>query len=198
MKLVQNIVESLENFLGRIVSTVSPQPMAQMGFGPNRVVVEVRRALRDDSGIVLRDVDGNVLYSDEVEIYENHNVTCNAGLDAAKDRLFNPATSETVAKYIALSESNDAPSAAHTVMADEITQSGLERAAATYSTSGCSTGECILSNDFTATGSFSSVQLMALFDASSAGDMYFEATITSVALESGDQLTAKWDKITLS
>ena len=167
-----------------------------MGFGPNRVTVEVRRALRDDFGKCLRSPDGDVIYSEEIELYKNHNVTCNAGLEAAKDRLFNTATSETVAKYIVLSESNDVPAAAHTLVADEITVNGLERAAADYTSGG--TGVCVLDKTFTATGSFSNVQLMGLLDAASTGDLYFEATFTSVALESGDQLTAKWDTITLS
>lgn len=167
-----------------------------IGFGPNHIIVEVQRAIRDEEGKCLRDFEGKVVYHDALEIYENWNVTCTAGLNAAKDRLFNSATAQTVANYIALSESNDTPAAAHTVIADEITVSGLSRATAAYTAGGA--GVCDLSKTFTATGSLSTVQLMGLFDASSAGDLYFEATFTSVALESGDTLTAKWDTITLS
>lgn len=192
-------MERARNWLAGFARQEPEEPMAKVGLEAKNITIEVRRALRDPvTRECLRDADGNVLYSEEVEIIKNHNLTCNAGLDAAKDRLFNSATAETVAYYIALSESNDVPDATHTTLADEITQSGLARAGATYGVTGCSTGECILSNQFTATGSFSTVRLMALFDAAAAGDMYFEATFTSVALESGDQLTAKWDKITLS
>ena len=171
----------------------------QMHIGPNRVVLEVRRAKRDPkTRLALRDEDGNVIYNEEVEVYENHNVTNNTGLEAAKDRLFNTATAQTVAKYIALSESTGAPNATHTLLAAEITLSGLARAEGTYSVVDCSTGQCILSKTFTATATVAAAQLMALFDVASAGDMYFEATFTPVALESDDQLTAKWDKISLS
>lgn len=170
-------------------------PMAKLGFGPNAVVVEVRRAKRNpETRECLFGEDGNILYHEEVEVLTNRNLTCNAGLEAAKAHLF--STAGTIAKYIALSESTTAPSASATTLPGEITQNGLTRSAATYSGDG--TGVCDLSKTFTATGSFSAVQLMGLFDASSAGNMYFEATFTAVALESGDQLTAKWDPITLS
>lgn len=173
---------------------IAPEPMARLGFGPNRVKIQIARAMRDDSGKCLRDKEGNVLYHDEIEEYENENVTCSMGLEAAKAHLFN--TAGAIAKYIVLSESNDAPDAAHTVVADEITVSGLARAAATYSGNG--TGVCSLAKQFTATGSFSTVQLMGLLDAATTGNLYFEATFTSCALESGDTITASWDTITLS
>lgn len=188
-------MERIRSIFGR--EPKAEGPMGQLGFGPNRVVVEVRRAKRDPiTRKCLLDEDGNVLYEEELEVYESHNVTCNTGLEAAKDRLFNTATAQTVAKYIAVSESSATPAAADTDLDAEITQNGLARAAADYTSGG--TGVCDLSNTFTATGSFSTVQLMGLFDVASAGDMYFEATFTAVALESGDQLTAKWDPITLS
>jgi len=74
----------------------------------------------------------------------------------------------------------------------------LSRAEGTYSVSGCGVGECILSKVFTASATHTDVQLMGLFDAASTGDLYFEAIVTPCTLISGDQLTAKWDKITLS
>jgi len=191
MKIWKNIL--------KLVSRATPQPMAKVGFGPNHVRIEVRRAKRDpNTRLAIRGPNNEILYEEELEIYENHNVTNNTGLEAAKDRLFNTATTQTVAKYIALSESTGAPAATHTVLAAEITLSGLARAEGTYSVVDCGTGQCILSKTFTATATVAAAQLMGLFDAASAGDMYFEATFTPVALESDDQLTAKWDKIALS
>jgi len=187
----------LPNLLG--LFRPKTKPMARMGFGPNRVVVEVRRAIRDPvTKLSVKDEAGKVIYSPELEVQENHNITTYMGLEAAKDRLFNSATAQTVAYYIALSESNDTPAVGDTQVADEITLSGLARATATYSVAGCTTGECILSNAFTATASIAGVCLMGLLDAASTGDLYFYATFTSVALESDDQLTAKWDKIALT
>jgi len=170
----------------------------KMHFGPNRVITEVRRALRDDEGNPLYDEHGDVMYSDRVERFENFNIACSTGLDAAKDRLFNNATTQTIAEYIALTLNTAAPAAASTLLAAEITGSGLARALATYSVAGCTWGECILSKTFTANATVTAVVKMALLDAAAAGDLYFEATIASVSLESADQLTAKWDKITLS
>lgn len=190
-------MEIFGKILNRLLGAT--QPMAHVGFGPNHVRLEVRRAKRDpESRLAIRDAEGRIVYEEELEIYENHNVTNTTGLLAAKDRLFNTATAQTVAKYIGLSESAGAPNATHTLLAAEITLSGLARAEATYSVAACADGECILSKTFTATATVAAAQLMGLFDASSAGDMYFEATFTPVALESDDQLTAKWDKITLS
>jgi len=190
------LMEKIWDFLA---PETTPKPMAQIGFGPNHVRIEVRRAKRDPiTRESLLDADGQVIYHEDVEVYENWNVTCTAGLNAARDRLFNSATTETTAHYIALSSSTASPAAADTELDAEITQSGLARAAGTYTTSGCSDGECIVQNTFTAEDTLTDVQLMGLFDAASAGDMYFEATFTAVSLESDDQLTAKWDKITLS
>lgn len=188
--------------LGKLFGGAGKNPTQKMHIGPNKVEITVRRAKRDPvSRVALRDTEGNIIYEEELEVYQNHNVTNNTGLLAAKDRLFNGSTTQTVAQYIALSEDAGAPNATHTLLTGEITLSGLARAVATYSTAGCGDGECILSKTFTATASIAGVRLMGLFDVTGApptGDMYFEATFTPVALESDDQLTAKWDKITLS
>lgn len=177
---------------------MKPEEKHKLGLKANRVVIEIRRAKKDKDGNTIRDAQGNVVYHDKIERYENHNVTCTAGINAARDRLFNSATSETTAHYIALTEDTAAPAAADTELASEITLSGLARAAGTYSTAGCSDGECIVSKTFTATANVSAVVKMGLFDDSSAGTMYFEATIASASLVTDDQLTAKWDKITVA
>ncbi len=185
-----------------------------MGFGPNRIVFEIRRAKRGDVPLLdeqgqieydktgnmlfeaLRDENGNILYYDETEILESNNLSCNAGLEAAKDRLFNSGTSETTAHFIALSCSTDTPLATWTEIPAEITTGGLARAAATYNSGG--TGICDLSKAFTASATHTDVQLIGLLNAAAAGDLYFAGTITPATLISGDQLTAKWDPITLS
>jgi len=167
-------------------------------FGPNRVVVEVRRAIRNLDGTPAVDPNGNIKYYPDVLILESKNLTTNAGLDAAKDRLFNPSTTQTIARYIALSSSTHTPDTLDTTLDEEIVSGGLERAAGAYNVTGCDIGEAIIENTFTATATHENVRLMALFDASSSGDLYFEATIALVTLNNGDQLIAKWDKITLS
>ena len=129
----------------------------------------------------------------------NHNITVNAALNWAKDRLFNPSTSEVVAKYLAVSTNTGAGFAAgDTSLADEVTDSGLARAAGTYSVAGCSTGECILYHQWTVTGT-KAIKSMGLFDETGppvAGNLVFEAAIDEVNVINGDLLTGKWDKIT--
>jgi len=169
-----------------------------MRFGPNRVITEIRRAKRNEFGEPLRGADGQILYKDSVERHVNYNITVTAALLAAKDRLFNTATAQTVAQYIALSCSTHTPVVGDTTLDAEIAAGGLERAAGTYSVAGCGNGECILSHEFTASATHTDVQLMGLFDAAAVGDLYFEAVITLATLISGDKITAKWDKITMS
>lgn len=178
----------------------TPKPMGEMGFGPNFVSVDIRRArwIDKERGIPLTDPDGNILYEEKVEHQENHNLTCYTAWSGAKDRLFNTATANGVAKYIALTADAGAPSSTDTLLASEITLSGFARAAAAYYTTACGTGECILQSVFTATANSSAIVKMGLLDAASAGNLYFEATIVSATLVTGDTLTAQWNKITVS
>lgn len=173
-------------------------PRASMKIGPNRVSFEIRRAKRDRDNQSLRDPDGNVLYEEKTEMYENHNITCNTALSGAKDRLFNSATAAGITNFIVLSEGTGAMAATDTRIEAEISASGLARATAAYSVAACAAGECILSKTFTATANVAAVVKMGLLDAAAAGNLYFEATIVTVSLVTDDQLTAKWDKITLS
>jgi len=190
--------ERLTKVLG--MKEPEPAPMGRIGIGPNGVEWQIRRAkwVDKERGIPLFDAEGNRLYEEKLEIYKNHNITCNTALSGAKDRLFNSATTAGITNFIVLSEGTGAMAATDTKIEAEITLSGLARATAAYSVGGCATGECILSKTFTATANVAAVVKMGLLDAASAGNLYFEATIVSVSLVTDDQLTAKWDKITLS
>jgi hypothetical protein len=171
---------------------------ASMKFGANRAVFEIQRAERNEDGEPIRDEFGRIRYNKKIELHESHNITVTAALLAAKDRLFNPATSNPVADYIALSMDTHTPVVGDTTLLNEITTNGLQRALATYSVAGCGSGECILSKQFTAGATFNNVQLMGLFDAPTGGNLYFEATIALASLLVGDLLTGKWDKCTIS
>jgi hypothetical protein len=172
----------------------------KMGLGPNYVAFDIRRAkwIDKENNIPMLDAEGKVMYEDEVEHHENHNLTCYTAWSGAKDRLFNSATAAAVANYIALSESTSAPASTDTLLQTEITLSGLARATAAYYTTACGTGECILYKVFTATANVTAVVKMGLLDASSAGNLYFEATIASAGLVTNDTLTCSWNKITVS
>jgi hypothetical protein len=176
------------------------KPMGEMSFGPNFVSWDVRRArwIDKERGIPLTDSDGNVLYEEKTEHYENHNLTCYTAWSGTKDRMFNSATTVAVANYIVLSADGGAPASTDTLVASEITQSGLARATAAYYTTACGTGECILQKVFTATANVTGVVKMGLLDAAAAGNLYFEATIVSCTLVTNDTLTAQWNKITVS
>lgn len=116
------------------------------------------------------------------------NLRTNVGIDYAADSLGKSASRPAVAEYIALTENGTAPAAGDTTLTSEITTNGLARAVATYAHTGSATSYT-LAKQFTASGTFTTVQKDGIFNAASSGTMFLEATFTAVALISGDQLT---------
>lgn len=101
-------------------------------------------------------------------------------------------------KYIALSTSSLTPAATDTTLSGETSNSGVAR---TLGTQGSYTGPSSLdgaasytvSNTFTCGATPTTVQSSALFDASSAGNMFAEANFSgSAALTNGMQLQVVW------
>lgn len=93
------------------------------------------------------------------------------------------------ANWLALSSNAGGASAAHTSLAGEIVVNGLQRAQCTTRSHIAGTNVTTLSKTFTASGSFTAVQLGALFNASSSGVECHEFTFASTDLNSGDQIT---------
>jgi hypothetical protein len=92
-------------------------------------------------------------------------------------------------KWISLSTSASAPSAAWTQIPTEITTGGLARAAGTYASTG--DGIWTISYQFTASETHTAVQLVGFQWAITPldGDLAWSDTITPVTLNSGDKLT---------
>jgi len=98
--------------------------------------------------------------------------------------------------YIALSSNSDGASISDTVIADEITTNGLERAQGTI-TQPTNTDTSFIAKTFTATDTHTDVQLVGLLTAASIGTLVREAEITAVTLSANDELLVTW-QISLS
>ena len=141
-------------------------------------VTVVKNAGKDDEQILCKN---------------KHNLLTNAGRDYfhAQDYT-NTSAGGVGVNFIALSENSGGAAAGHTAVAGEISTNGLARALASTRTHSSGTNTTTLQNTFTASGSFSAVQLSGLLNAGSSGTLGHEATFTSVALVSGDTLQVTW------
>jgi len=123
------------------------------------------------------------------------NLTTNVGVNMARRQLHDPsyAAATTVAQYVAVSTDSTAPASTDTSLASEQTTNGLARAAATYS-SLSGTGAWQLQITMTYTGSSAiTITKSAIFDAASAGNMYYEVLLSpSATLNDGDAIILTW------
>ena len=150
-------------------------------YHPNQTTI-VKKELPKYKAIVQ-------VYKNGKLVAETHNLLTNIGKEFVEDQLTNPSTNAT--KYISLSSVASDCSASATVLANEITTSGLARAEGTVTDSG--TGNFTVEKTFVATGSVSDVQVAGLNWYSSGDDNLFAcATFTSVNLEANDELTIRW------
>ena len=131
--------------------------------------------------------------SEEILCENKHNLLTNAGRDYfhAQDYT-NTSAGGIGVNYIALSENSSGAAAGHTEVAGEINSGGLTRVQASTRTHSSGTNTTTLQQTFTASATFSAVQLSGLLNAASTGTLGHEATFTSVALVSGDTLQVTW------
>ena len=135
--------------------------------------------------VTVTDKDGNVKFYDE-----GHNTFTNAGKDHVKLFLGNSAQAgEPAAYYIAVGNGT-APGAASTTLDSEIAESGLTRAAGTYTSTG--TGAWKLEKVFSVTGTVNSINSTALLNASSSGTMFAGDTFANTNVQNGDSLNITW------
>jgi hypothetical protein len=116
------------------------------------------------------------------------NLRVNVGIDFVADSLSKTSGRPAAADFMALSENGTAIAAGDTTIASEISTNGLARAAATYAHTGSATSYT-LQKQFTASGSFSTVQKDGILNAASSGTLFVASLFTAAALISGDQLT---------
>ena len=129
---------------------------------------------------------------EEILCKNKRNLLTNAGRDYFHDQCYkNTSAGGAGCNFIALSENSSGASATHTAVANEITTNGLARAISSPSHS-TGTNTTTLTKTFTASGSFTAVQLSGILNASSGGTLGNEATFTSVALVTGDTLAVTW------
>lgn len=131
---------------------------------------------------------------------EKLNPVFNSRVDAGalwQAGIMGNATGAASAQYIALT--NTAITIAHgdTTLSGEITTNGLGRAIAAYGSytapaSLNASASYILSKTFTCATAPQACQAAGLFNASSAGSLFVEATFTQVSLQIGDSININW------
>lgn len=93
------------------------------------------------------------------------NLIVTTGLNALKDRMFNPATTQTFFGYMAIGTGATAETAGDTALGTE-----SRRAATSYAAGG--TGVCVISRVFAADGTARTYNEAGLFDLNAAGVMF--------------------------
>jgi len=138
--------------------------------------------------LVCRDKDGNLKWE-----HKGKNIITNAGLAAIAGLVGNTG-SVTAFSYIALGTSSTAVAAGDTTLGAEITDTGLQRAAATVSrtTTTAANDTLRFAKTFTATGS-KTVEEVGIFNASSSGVLLGHLLTGSKALQNTDTLTVTYD-----
>lgn len=126
------------------------------------------------------DGQGNILSYEKT-----HNILTDAGKNWLRDLIGNWAGGTTAMKYIAVGNGT-APASGSTTLNAEITDCGLARASATYTSIG--TGNWSQGYLWTSSCNNEVVNTTALFNASSTGTMFMGDSFTSVTLQNTHQL----------
>ena len=130
--------------------------------------------------------------NEQILCKNKHNLLTNAGRDYFHAQCYtNTSAGGVGCNFIALSENSSGAAAGHTAVAGEINSGGLSRAISSP-THNSGTNFTTLVKTFTASATFSAVQLCGILNAASSGTLGHEATFTSVALVSGDTLQVTW------
>lgn len=121
--------------------------------------------------------------------------TCNVVTSAGKAQLalLGGDSTATPFTYIAVGTSATAVTAADTTLTAEVVDTGLQRAAGTFTrtTTTVANDTYKLTKTFTATGS-KTIEEVGVFNASSAGTMLSHSLTTTKSLASGDQLVIEY------
>jgi len=149
--------------------------VAERARGPGR---ERPMAMRADWDLELVGPDGDVKARRRFK-----NLIVNAGLNRAKDRLFNPATLATVFGYVAIGTGAVAETPVDVALGTE-----AARAAVAYTSGG--TGVCTVDHTFPAGVGTGAITEVALFDDPAAGNMFNRKTFPAINKTAGDALKA--------
>lgn len=111
------------------------------------------------------------------------NLIVNAGFESAKNRLFDPATTEPFFGWIAIGTDATPAAAGQTALLAEVA-----RGAVTYTDAG--TAVCTIERTFAAGVGTGTIVEVGAFNANAAGDMFNRATFAAIAKGAGDTLKA--------
>lgn len=146
------------------------------------------RTVTDDVYIDVRNSDGSLISHQHVL-----NLRTNAGGDAQASQMADTSTQSAACNFVAVSSSAITPAVTDTTLTGEISTSGLSRAQGTFtSNTNSAHSQFTVVKTFTATGTVSSVQSGAIFNASSSGTDCWEATWSPVNLVNTQTLTITW------
>ena len=122
------------------------------------------------------------------------NLLTNNGRDYAIAQFYTNTSAGGVGmNFIALTVNSAAASASSTLLTDEITTNGLERALATTISHSGGTNSTTLNKVFTASGTHTAVQKSGTFNQLAVGGtIAHEAVFTPVTLASSDTLSVTW------
>ncbi len=145
----------------------------------------------ESSDLIVNGRHGFYTY-EYIELFKD-NVLNNGGRDFLHNQGYTNTTAVSRgAGFLGVSENAAGADATHTTLAGEITTNGLGRADADTKTHTTGTNVTTIQHTFTASGSFSAIQLCGLFTAATGGTMVNENTITPVALAANDTLRITW------
>ena len=176
------------------------------GFNRIDATVEKFQRFSDGSmlkkGEYLKDFDGRIaVYKLQGKSYA-FNARTDIGASITASRMagstLGAASSPAAPLYIALSTATLTPNKADTTLDSETVVTGLARAlgtAGTYTAPSVLDGAAsyVLTKAFTNTGANTTIVSAAIFDASSSGNLFVEANLSSSALvATGDILTITW------
>jgi len=126
------------------------------------------------------------LYGEDGELKDRrtfHNLIVNTGLDALKDRMFNPSTSQALIGYIAVGTGATPETATDTALVTEVVRQALAY------TPGAP-GVCVVDTTFPASGGYepAAITEAGMFDAAAAGTMFSRKTFAAVNKTTPDTL----------
>ena len=161
------------------------------------IIEATRKSMMKDNSIIKGFVTiiKNEGKKDEQILCKNKpNLLTNNGRDYAIAQFYTNTSAGGVGmNFIALTVNTAAASASSTLLTDEITTNGLERALATTISHSGGTNSTTLNKVFTASGTHTAVQKSGTFNQLAiGGTLAHESVFTPVTLASSDTLSVTW------
>ncbi len=161
-----------------------------------KAVKSTKRVLGEDLGKIrgfVTVIKNKGRVDEQVLALNKENLLTQDGRDHIHEGIYTVTTGTARAfNFMALSFSTDTPATNHTAIDAEIATGGLTRVQATNLSHVNDTNESEIEHVFTASATFSQVQLSGIFNAVSSVTLGHENTFTPADLEINDTLTVTW------